>query len=183
MLRWFDADVTHKCLAILAPVSGTGASFIAANLAIVFSQLGERTLLIDANLRSPTQHLLFRTAPSPGLSDILSGHADPSAVVRLDSFLGLSILPAGTPPPNPQELLGRGVFRDMLARLAREHDVILIDTPAAATFADSQTIAARAGAALLVARRNQTSTQQLSRLARDVQQHGALLVGSVLNEG
>ncbi len=182
MLRWFDADVRRKALAVLAPVSGTGASFIVANLAIVFSQLGERTLLIDANLRAPTQHQLFRIESRPGLSDVLSGYTGPSPVVRLKSFVGLSILPAGTVPPNPQELLGRDAFKELIARHSRDHDVILIDTPAA-TYADSQTIATRAGAALLVARKDQTSTQQLTRLARDVQQHGALLVGSVLNDG
>lgn len=183
MLRWFDADVRRKALAVMAPVSGTGASFIVSNLAIVFSQLGERTLLIDANLRAPTQHHLFHIEPRPGLSDLLSGYTGPSPVVRLGSFMGLSILPAGTVPPNPQELLGREAFKDLIARYSREHDVILIDTPAAGQYADSQIIATRAGAALLVARKNQTSTQQLTRLARDVQQHGSLLVGSVLNDG
>lgn len=183
MLRWFDADVRRKALAVMAPMSGTGASFIVSNLAIVFSQLGERTLLIDANLRAPTQHDLFRIEARPGLSDLLSGYTGPSPVVRLSSFMGLSILPAGTVPPNPQELLGREAFKDLIARYSREHDVILIDTPAAGQYADSQIIATRAGAALLVARKNQTSTQQLTRLARDVQQHGSLLVGSVLNDG
>ena len=182
MLRWFDADVRRKALAILAPTSGTGASFIAANLAIVFSQLGERTLLIDANLRSPSQHTLFRIGARPGLSDLLSGYSGPSPVVRMTSFLGLSVLPAGTMPPNPQELLGRSAFTELISRYSREHDVILVDTPAADEFADSQIIASRAGAALLVARTNHSSTPQLARLGLDIQQHGALLVGSVLND-
>lgn len=182
MLRWFDADVRRKSLAIMAPTSGTGASFIASNLAIVFSQLGERTLLIDANLRSPVQHSLFRIKSGPGLSDLLSGYTGPPPIVRMSSFLGLSILPAGTTPPNPQELLGRSAFPELLAKFSRDHDVILIDTPASLDFADSQIVASRAGAALIVARSGHTSMPQVSRLGRDIQQHGALLVGSVLNE-
>lgn len=183
MLRWFDVDANRKALAVVAPASGAGASFIAANLAVVFSQLGERTLLIDANLRAPRQHSLFRISAGPGLSDLLSGHTGFDPIVRLQSFMGLSVLPAGAVPPNPQELLGRTVFSDLLGKLTQEHDVVLIDTPAAAEFADAQTIASRAGAAIMVVQRNKSSVSQMTLVAQQIQQTGALLVGSVLNDG
>ncbi|MEO8839379.1 MAG: chain length determinant protein tyrosine kinase EpsG, partial [Herbaspirillum sp.] len=73
MLRWFDAEVRLNSLAIMSPGIGEGRSFIAANLAVVFSQLGKRTLLIDANLRAPCQHEIFKLGNNAGLSSMLAG--------------------------------------------------------------------------------------------------------------
>jgi len=182
MLRWFDAEAERKALAILSPGNGEGRSFIAANLAIVFSQLGERTLLIDANLRTPRQHELFKLGNHAGLSDMLAGRIGPEAVVRVPSLLGLSVLPAGAEPPNPQELLGRPAFIELLQSISRDFDIVIIDTPAANEYADAKTIAVRAGAALMLARKNQSSTTDIAELTRSLQQSGAILVGSVLND-
>jgi protein-tyrosine kinase len=182
MLRWFDAEVERKALAIVSPGAGEGRSFIAANLAIVFSQLGERTLLIDADLRKPRQHELFRLGNSAGLSGLLAGRANDAAVVRVPSLLGLSVLPAGAVPPNPQELLGRAAFVETLYSLGRDFDVVIIDTPAGAEYADAQTVAVRAGAAVMLARKNLSSLSDLVDLSGSLQQSGATLVGSVLND-
>lgn len=182
MLRWLDTSVGHKALAMLSPGAGEGCSFIAANLAVVFSQLGERTLLIDANLRDPRQHQLFRLTGSAGLSGILAGRAGPEAVQRVNSLVGLSVLTAGAVPPNPQELLGRPAFTEVLGTLGKDFDVILIDTPAATQYADAQTVAARAGAALMVARQNRSAIPAMSRITRSLQDSGVTLVGAVLND-
>jgi len=182
MLRWFDVETDHKRLAILSPGAGEGRSFIAANLAIVFSQLGERTLLIDADLRNPRQHELFKLGNSTGLSGLLAGRANAEAVVRIPSLLGLSVLPAGAIPPNPQELLGRPAFIETLYSLSHDFDVVIIDTPAASDYADAQTVAARAGAAIMLARKNQSSLPDMAALTSNLQQAGTQLVGSVLND-
>jgi len=182
MLRWFDAEAQRKALAIVSPGNGEGRSFIAANLAIVFSQLGERTLLIDADLRTPRQHELFKLGNNAGLSGLLAGRANAEAVVRVPSLLGLSILPAGAIPPNPQELLGRPAFIETLLSLSRDFDVVIIDTPAASAYADAQTIAVRAGAALMLARKNRSSLPDMAQITSSLQQSGATLVGSVLND-
>jgi len=182
MLRWFDAEAERKALAIISPGQGEGRSFIAANLAIVFSQLGERTLLIDADLRTPRQHELFKLGNNAGLSGLLAGRANADAVVRVPSLLGLSFLPAGAIPPNPQELLGRPAFIETLLSLSRDFDVVIIDTPAASAYADAQTIAVRAGAAILLARKNISSLPDITQIAGSLQQSGATLLGSVLND-
>ena len=183
MLRWFDSDEKRKTLAIVSPGRGEGRSFIAANLAIVFSQLGERTLLIDADLRRPRQHQLFNLGNTAGLSDVLAARIDANdAINRIDGLVGLHVLPAGAVPPNPQELLGRQAFARVLSGLAANHDVIIIDTPDAQTCADAHTIAARAGAAVLVGRRNRTPMAALAGVAENLQIAGTMLVGSVLNE-
>lgn len=182
MLRWFDNELNHKALAIVSPGAREGRSFIAANLAIVFSQLGERTLLIDADLRHPRQHELFKLDNSAGLSGLLAGRNGTEGVQRVSSLRSLAVLPAGAVPPNPQELLGRPIFAETLARLARDFDVVIIDTPAGSSFAEAQTVAVRAGAALLLARQNQSSVPQLLALKRSLELAGATLVGSVLND-
>lgn len=181
MLRWFDTETDRKSLAVVSPEQGEGRSFIAANLAIVFSQLGTRTLLIDADLRSPRQHELFKLGNRPGLSELLSGRAGNETVVRIPSLLGLSLLPSGAVPPNPQELLGRSAFPETLRSLSRAFDVTIIDTPAGHELADAETIAVRAGASLMVARKNTSSLPDLATLTRNLQQSGTTLVGSVLN--
>ena len=182
MLRWFNGEPGHKALAIISAGRGEGRSFIAANLAVVFSQLGERTLLIDADLRNACQARLFKLENRAGLSSMLAGRAGREAIVRIPAMLDLSVLPAGVVPPNPQELLGRPAFAQLIQELAEDFDVILIDTPAARDYADAQTLAARAGAALVLARKNLTSAPDLFQLARSVQESGAELVGSVLND-
>ncbi|MDQ5916959.1 MAG: protein-tyrosine kinase [Pseudomonadota bacterium] len=182
MLRWFDAAAERKQLAILSPGTGEGRSFIAANLAVVFSQLGERTLLIDADLRNPRQHELFRIPGGTGLSGMLAGRNGAEAIVRIPSLVGLSVLPAGAVPPNPQELLGRPAFAEIRDSISHDFDVVIIDTPAATEYADAQTIAVRAGAALLLARKNQSSIPAMAAITRNLQQAGATLVGSVLND-
>ena len=182
MLRWFDAETERKALAVVSPGAGEGRSFIAANLAIVFSQLGERTLLIDADLRNPSQHQLFKLGNSAGLSGLLAGRTTAEAIVRIPSLLGLSVLPAGAIPPNPQELLGRPAFIEALHTFSRDFDIIIIDTPAASEYADAQTVAARAEAAIMLARKNQSSLPDMAQFARSLQQSGTTVVGSVLND-
>ncbi|MEQ1897769.1 MAG: chain length determinant protein tyrosine kinase EpsG [Vicinamibacterales bacterium] len=182
MLRWFSGEPGHKALAITSAGRREGRSFIAANLALVFSQLGARTLLVDADLRHSSQAGLFRLAQPAGLSSLLAARAGREAIVPIAPMPNLSVLPAGPAPPNPQELLGRPAFGQLLQAVAEDFDVILIDTPAARYYADADTIAARAGAAIVLARRHVTSAPDLAQLGRSVQQAGAVLVGSVLND-
>lgn len=182
MLRWFDAESQRKTLAVVSPGAGEGRSFIAANLAIVFSQLGERTLLIDANLRTPRQHALFKLGNNAGLSGLLAGRSNAKAVWQVPALPRLAVLPAGAVPPNPQELLGRPIFIEILYSLSRDFDVIIIDTPAASEYADAQTIAVRAGTAIMLARKNQTSLSDLLQLTNRLQQSGSTIIGSVLND-
>jgi len=185
MLRWFNGDPLHKALAVVSPGAGEGRSFIAANLAIVFAQQGQRTLLIDADLRTMpqrSQQALFKLDRSAGLSGILADRAGVEAAHLVHGLPGLAVLPAGAVPPNPQELLGRPSFGQLLQRASGQFDVILVDTPSGNDYADAEIIAARAGAALMVARQNITLIPQAAALARRLQDNGVALVGSVLND-
>ena len=180
LLRWFNEGC--KSLALTSANSGEGCSHLAANLAVVFSQLGEKTLLVDANLRDPRQHKIFKLSRVRGLSDILAGRADMEAVTRVESFINLSVLGAGTVPPNPQELLGRSTFADFMNKAMNHYDVIIVDTPPAAHSSDAQSIAVRCGGALLVSRLNHTRISELSSVRDQITISGARVVGAVVND-
>lgn len=184
MLRWFDAEIGHKTLAVVSASRADGRSFTAANLAVVFSQLGERTLLIDADLRNPSQHQLFRLENKLGLSSLLAGRAElAEAVTRIPGLIDLSVLPAGATPPNPQELLARPVFNALMATAAGQYDIVIVDTPAGAETADSQTVAARTRGAVVVARKDRSSAPALQAFVTSLQHSGVAVVGAVLNNG
>src|SRR6202171_5257365 len=132
MLRWFDGDPARKALAVVSEGAKEGRSYIAANLAVVFAQLGGRTLLIDSDLRTARQHALVRLDTRAGLSGMLSGRAGPEAIQRIPELGNLSVLPAGALPPNPQELLTRPMFGHLLRQFAEHVDMILLASPPAA---------------------------------------------------
>jgi len=182
MLRWFDNDPTRKALAIVSGERREGRSYIAANLAVVFSQLGQHTLLIDADMRNPSQHNLFGIDNSGGLSEALSGRGGPVTIRHISGLPELWVLPAGASPPNPLELLARPKFPQLLAELGQKFEVILLDSPAAADYADAQILAVRAGAALIVARKNSTRMWQVRGVSDSVAQGNATIVGTVLND-
>ncbi len=179
--RWFN-DVGHKALAITSPGRGEGRSWLAANLATVFAQIGERTLLIDADMRHPRQHSLFNLNNSVGLSALLTGRAGKEAACRIHPQLRLFVLPAGIQPPNPQELLGRPVFDLVLERFTDQFDVIIIDTPAASESSDAQIVARRAGGAIMLARRGVSRQSQLTGATQNMVQTGVNVIGTVFNE-
>jgi receptor protein-tyrosine kinase len=185
MLRWFNGDPARKVLAVVSPGALEGRSFLAANLAIVFAQQGQHTLLINGDLRAAAdsgQQALFKLGRSAGLSGILANRAGLEAALAVPGLPGLSVLPAGAMAPNPQELLGRAAFGALLQTASQQFDVIIIDTPAAGDYADAEIIASRAGAALLVARKNKSLVPSAALLARRLQDSGVALVGSVLND-
>lgn len=180
MLRWFARG--HRALAVLGADPEDGAALFAANLAVVFSQLGEQTLLVDANLRAPRQHDVFGLRARQGLSDLLAGRADLEVVVRVGGFVDLSVLPAGTLPPNPQELLSRDTFRTLDTSLASRYDVVLYDLAPFGAGADALAVAARAGGVLLAVRKDHTRVAQLARMAEQLAEAGAEVVGAVVME-
>jgi len=182
LIRWANGGIRARMLAIVSPGRREGRSYLAANLAVSFAQLGESTLLIDADMRRPRQGRIFDVDNGVGLSAALSGRATlRSAVIPLPRFGPLSLLPAGARPPNPLELLSRDSFAILLHELQREYQVVLIDTPAAEPCADAQTVAFRAGGALVLARKDHTNLKATSRLFRVLGDAGASIAGTVLN--
>jgi protein-tyrosine kinase len=181
LIRWYNPQARHNALVIASPGSGEGRSYVAANLAVVFSQLGARTLLLDADLRKPRQHEIFGVPPGNGLSTLLSGRIDHSSTYPIPGLSRLSVIPAGPLPPNPQELLSRPGFTALVKDLQSMYDVVIIDTPPAKQYADAQSIAFRAGDALVVARKDHTAVGSTSKVVKELAGTGARVVGTVIN--
>ncbi|QJD98786.1 chain length determinant protein tyrosine kinase EpsG [Massilia forsythiae] len=180
MLRWFARG--RRALAVVGIDPEDGAALFAANLAIVFAQLGEQTLLVDANLRAPRQQEAFALKPCQGLSDLLAGRAGLDVVARVPAFAELSVMPAGTLPPNPQELLARDAFRGLHAQLESRYDVVLYDVPPFESGVDAIAVAGRAGGALLVTRKHHTRIAHVGRAAEQLADAGCDILGSVVME-
>ena len=182
MLRWFDRAEERQVLTVVGAERGEGRSYLAANLAIVFSQLGERTLLVDADMREPRQHFMFHLENQIGFSTLLAGRSREEAIVRISDLAGLSVLPAGPTPPNPLELLYRLNFDEFMIQAKTAYDVIIVDTPAMTSGEDAAMIAVRTGAALAVARSGSTRVAAYTDLVQGLMDAGVAVVGSVLNE-
>lgn len=181
ILRWFN-NATRRVLAVTSAERGDGRSWLAANLATMFAQLGERTLLIDADMRHPRQHRIFNIDNSVGLSALLTGRAGREIARRIHPQLRLFVLPAGIIPPNPQELLARPVFDVILDHFAAQFSLVILDTPAACETADAQILAANAGNAVMIARRNCTPQAKLAAAMEMFTDTGVNVIGSVINE-
>lgn len=179
-------DRGHKVMAVLSPSAGEGKSYIAANLAILFSQLNKKTLLIDANFRSPRQHEIFSFDPRIGLSAILGGRLSREAFEKLpetlEAFSNVSMLGSGPKPPNPSELLSNPRLAVFLKQLRNIYDVILIDTPSAEYKADVQFVSQCVDSAVLVCRKNKTAMSAYKGLLAFCKHISLPVAGVVYNE-
>ncbi|HWP18614.1 MAG TPA: polysaccharide biosynthesis tyrosine autokinase [Burkholderiaceae bacterium] len=183
MMRLFGAqDDVRRALAVVSPDPGDGKTFFAANLGVVLSQLGGRTLVVDADLRGPRLHELFGIEASAGLSSILSGRAETSVIKQVPDLPSLYVLPVGVTPPNPVELVERPAFALLMRELLSKFDHVVVDTPAAVYGADATVIAARCGAALVLARQGRSKVSRLQDLVATLNNSPAKLAGVILNE-
>jgi len=180
-LRALDAVPPLRSIAVISPDRSTGRSFIAANLAMVFAQLGARTLLVDADLLRPRQHTLFRVGNRSGLSSILAGRAKLDTVHAVPGVSGFAVLPSGPMPPNPDDLIARPTLSHLLRRCEHDFDVIILDTPTWAEGSSARMIAAAAGAAVMVVREGRTAAADAALAAREMRNVGAVVLGVVLN--
>lgn len=181
-MRVFNAEGPKSALAVVSPEPGDGKTYFAANVAVALSQLGGRTLLVDADLRGPRQHSVFRVDNSSGLSGILAGHTERNVIQQVRDFSSLYVLPVGTIPPNPLELLDRPAFGLLLRDLNNKFDHVIVDTSAAQYGSDAQIVAAKCGAALLVARKNTSRLAALHDLLGSLACAPIKVAGVVMNE-
>lgn len=183
-MRLFAADQPKRAIAVISSEAGDGKSFFAANMAVAMSQLGGRTLLVDADMRNPRQHEIFGldNSQGAGLSGILSGRAEANVIRAVPDLPSLFVMPVGTVPPNPTELLERPAFGLLMKELVSKFDYVIVDTPAAEFGADGAIAAAHCGAALVIARKNATRVEAVQELVGSLANGPAQLAGVVLNE-
>ena len=182
MMRLFNEGQDRRALAVVSPDSGDGKTFFAANLAVTLAQLGGRTLLVDADLRGPRLHAVFGVDNKAGLSGILSGRSEAKVIQQVNGVPSLFVLPVGITPPNPLELVERPAFGLLIRELLAKFDHVVVDTPAAKYGSDSAVIAARCGAALVVARKNKSQVVTLQDLVANLAETPTKLAGVIVNE-
>jgi protein-tyrosine kinase len=173
----------RRALAVCATSVGAGCTFVAANLSVALAQAGLQVLLVDADLREPAIHsIIIPDEPLEGLAQCLAApELRPLDYIQPDVLPGLSVLYAGRPSPHAQELLSTDHFEQVVNACLRDYDITIIDTPPANTFSDVRRVAAIAGYALIVARRNKSLVPDVKVLADQLQSDSAVVIGTVLN--
>ena len=176
-----SADEGSRTLVITSTGPGEGKTTVATNLAIGFAQAGQRVLLIDADMRRPRVHGVFKMKQEPGLSNVMVGNAKASASVHKTAIPGLWVLAAGHIPPNPAELLGSQRFRDFVKSLRQHFDLILIDSPPVMAVTDAVIAAHPANGVVFVVGSEMTSRQAAREAVQQLEQGRVHFVGAILN--
>jgi len=172
-----------KVIIVTSALPQEGKSTTSISCANVLAQKGtSRVLLIDADLRRPSIHKTLGMGPRSGLSNVLTGSATLEQVItRWPSLPDVFVLAAGTPPPNPAELLASTQMRDLLEELRAKYDFIVVDTPPTLSVTDAVVLSPRADAVVLVIRSGQTTKQALRRARDLLMQVNAKVSGVLLN--
>ena len=175
-------DAQHNRVVVVSANVGDGRSRLAASLALACAQLGQPTLLVDADLRAPSQQLLFSLPREPGLADTLARGASP-AYLGVQGHPHLSVLTAGAMVANPLELLCSKLFADLLASWRQSYRHVILDTSAAERGADATAVASASGSALLLARLNHSRLAASSELLQRLRGASVPVLGSVALKG
>jgi protein-tyrosine kinase len=171
-----EADV----IALLSPDIGDGRSQLAAELAIAFAQLGRPTLLVDADLRHPSQHLLFNAPNQNGLVQAIERDERPY-LHTVEGFRELSLLTAGPPPDNPLELLLNSRFAELLGEWRNRFDFVIVDTPPIGSYSDGLAVASLVRRVLTLCRANSTPYRDNRDMLRRLTAMRAQVLGAVIN--
>jgi capsular exopolysaccharide synthesis family protein len=177
-------DNPLRTLVITSAFMSEGKSTLSANLAVMLAQRGERVLIVDADLRRSTLHLLFGLRrPAQGLTNLLSRQTDDSVIMHpVAQVPSLAYLPAGAVPPNPAELLASHRMAEMMRQWSEQYDRVIIDTAPILAVSDSLAPAARADSVLLVVRAGVTRKKALMRTRELLRRVNAHLLGAVVND-
>ena len=170
-------------LAISSSAPGEGKSTVTANLGVVMAQAGFKTVIIDADLRRPTQHKIFGIDNDHGLTRLLTHPDVPwESEIRRVAVPGLMLIPSGPVPPNPADLLSLDSLSSLLDRISEHTDVVLIDTPPILAVSDALVVSLKTDGVLLLAHSGHTRNDSLRSAAAALHQGGIRLVGVVLNQ-
>ena len=177
-------DNPLRTLVITSAFMSEGKSTLSANIAVMLAQRGERVLIVDADLRRSTLHLLFGLRrPAQGLTNLLSRQTDESVILHpVTQVPSLAYLPAGAVPPNPAELLASHRMAEMMRQWSEQYDRVIIDTAPILPVSDSLAPAARADSVLLVVRAGVTRKKALMRTREMLRRVNAHLLGAVVND-
>lgn len=176
-------DKELKTLACTSAMPRDGKSTTIANLAVTIAQQGQKILLIDADLRKPTIHQIMEVKNQYGLTNLLTKKETPEkAILPTPRASNLYVLPSGPVPPNPSELLGSTAMEKLIAKLSKDYDLILFDTPPVLAVTDAQILGSCCDGVIIVIRSHQTEKKDLVKTKELLTRTNVNVIGVVLND-
>ncbi len=179
-LTYLLASSETKVFGITSPEAGEGKSTTSVNMAIAFSQLGDKVLLIDADMRRSSIHKKLKIENNAGLSNVLAGFNKYNEVIThiSDTF---DVITAGQVPPNPSELLGSARFKELVETVGKEYSYVIIDTPPVDVVTDALVIAPQTAGLVFVVKDQVTPTDSIARAIEAAKFAGINILGAIMN--
>ena len=180
-LHFAMLEAENKVMMISGPSPQVGKSFISANLAAVLAQVGQKVIVVDADMRKGHLHRYFENQNDRGLSDWLAGQAQENDIVHDTKVDNLHFIPRGKVPPNPAELLMHPRFKELMEHLSEQYDLVLVDTPPILAVTDAAIVGQLAGTSLIVTRFGQNSVKEVDVTFNRFGQNKVEIKGAILN--
>ncbi|RIL77081.1 polysaccharide biosynthesis tyrosine autokinase [Staphylococcus cohnii] len=181
-IMFSSAEKEIQSLLITSEKPKSGKSTVSANIAVTYAQTGYKTLIIDGDLRKPTQHYIFDLSNNSGLSNLIINKASYSESIKETRVENLSILTAGPTPPNPSELIASAQFNEIYNELLNEYDFIVVDTPPINTVTDAQIYAQTIQNCALVIDAEKNNKNEVKKAKDLINKAGGKLLGAILNK-
>lgn len=191
-IQFINTDKKIKTLLVTSTLPGEGKSWIASNLAVTFAQAGKKVVLIDADMRKGRQYAIFGTLPKPGLSNYLSqvGLEETKdnkvkgiiACLQKTEVKNLYLMPAGSIPPNPSELLVSSKMTKLLEKLKKVCDIVIIDGTPCELVTDAVVLSRMVDSTIIVTAHKITKKDGLERVIKNIENVGGKITGVVINK-
>lgn len=179
-LQFVSVDNPPRVITVASSVPNEGKSTVSVNIALALAEAGHDVLLIDGDMRRPTQHKFLNLVGTAGFSTALSGMAPLDDLLQASKFPRLTVLTAGPVPPNPSELVGSSSARNLLKELRERFDYVIIDTPPLLAVTDASILATQSDGTLLIVRARGTKREHVIHAVGMLADVGANILGSVL---
>lgn len=176
-----ERDLDLQTILVTSPEPTEGKSTLVAGLAFALAQTGRKVIIVDCDLRLPTQHTIYNLSNVVGLADILTGEIEFHKAIQPTRFSGVHVITSGPVLANPFDLIDTAQMRTLLRSLRQEFDMVLLDAPAFLAVTDATSLAIMADSVLLVVRRGLATQQTLQTTCEQLRQHKAKLSGVIVN--
>lgn len=188
-IQFMNTKGKLRTILITSTFPSEGKSWISSNLAVTFAQAGKKVILIDADMRKGRQYSIFGVLPRPGLSNYLSGvelesneNIDLAKCIQETEVENLYLIPAGSIPPNPSELLSSPQMVDLLEKLKEVFDIVMIDGTPSQLVTDSLILTRLVDSTIIVTASNETKKEDLKRVITNIKNVGGHISGVVVNK-
>ncbi|AFM43142.1 capsular exopolysaccharide biosynthesis protein [Desulfosporosinus acidiphilus SJ4] len=181
-VQFTSVDSQTKKIMVTSAGPQEGKSSTVANLAVSIAQTGKTVLVVDADLRNPTQHKLFGLPNVEGLSVALVQDQDYINYARETSVSGLRVITGGPIPPNPAELVGSKRMKRLIEEASEQFDMVLIDTPPVVAVTDASILAQEVDGVILILASGEVNKDYAQRAKEQLDKVGAKILGAVLNK-